>query len=128
MGFVFLQPLQPSLVQIFIIPGAISILLGSFPCRLRGKWKDGSDLSMRACIFKHNREPVDHQKHTCPFIVGKKQISPSSAQYPMTKVTSLSQDHFEQVQKPLDLAHNSEQFKELPMSIHVSPAWLMDLR
>lgn len=46
----------------------------------------------------------------------------------MTKVTSLSQDHFEQVQNPLDLAHNSEQFKELSMSIRVFPAWLVDLR
>lgn len=66
--------------------------------------------------------------HTSFYSWKETEISPSSAQYPMTKVTSLSQDHFEQVQKPLDLAHNFEQFKALPMSIHVSPAWLMDLR
>lgn len=112
-----------------ISPGAISILLGPFPCRLRGKLKDGNELSMEACIFTHSRAPADHQNHRHPFIVGKKlryhQVQQSvlwQKHHPSLKTSS------NRYKNPLDLAHNFEQFQELPRSIYVSSAWLMDLR
>lgn len=67
-------------------------------------------------------------KTTHPFIVGKKlgYHQYSTVSYDKSSI-SLSRP-LQTGTKPLDLAHSFEQFKELPMCIHVSSAWLMDLR
>lgn len=88
-----------------MIPGKfhrLSILYSdSFPAAssilFLQKQKGRTSLSMRAHISKHKTEQAHHQRPHF-FIVRRKKISPNSALDPMTKVMSLSQDQFTQVQ------------------------------